>query len=213
MIKKSILILVVCLFYGCQSKPTEKKVADKTENKIETNVDSIELTNLIREVYEWHESKRLDDFPYKFEEQQDSIFTGIDWKKYQSNIELFKQTDFFTRDFLLKHQSIALSLDSSIKKTDISWRNLNDGIPIWDVEYDTWCYCQDSPDNYWKILTIDSLTIKGGYADFNWNWGGEYPHNSKVTARKEDGKWKINSLEGFNYFQTVEGYDKWMKEQ
>lgn len=199
-------------YSGQDNKKSIESVKIKTEQKISNqNTDSIELTNLIRQVYEWHVTQKLNDFPYKFDEQQDSVFIGIDWDKYQSNIELFNQTDFFSRDFLLKHKNIALTLDSSITKADITWRNINDGIPLWDTNADDWCGCQDYPDNYWNFLTIDSLTIKDGYANFNWTWDKEIKddnHLYKVTAKKEDGKWKISLLGGFKYYFSVDYYDK-----
>jgi hypothetical protein len=179
--------------------------------KINTTIkrDSVELTNLIRQSYKWHMEKTIDDFPFK---QQDSIFIGIDWDEYQRNIKVLSKTNFFSRDFFLKHKNIALTLDSSIRKADISWRNINDGIPIWASEVDDWCNCQDYPDNYWKTLTIDSLIIKDGFAEFKWTWDMKYHGDYKVTAKKEDGKWWINSLQGYNNYYSVDHYDKIMNE-
>ncbi len=214
-------IIAVASYYLLEMYQFAKGVKEDTPKFVEflhesnsteanRNADSIELTNLIRKVYEWHETKRLNDFPYQFDEQQDSIFIGIDWDKYQKNIELFKQTNFFSTDFLHKHKNIALTLDTSIKKADITWRNINDGIPLWESGADDWCGCQDYPDNYWNFLTIDSLRIKDEYANFCWNWDKEFPHDYKVTARKENGQWKINSLEEVNNYFSVEHYDKLM---
>ena len=112
--------------------------SENTESIGEFENDSIELTDLVRNVYEWHMTVRLNDFPYKHEEPGDTLFVGIDWEKYNNNIKVFKQTDFFSQDFLDKHKKIALIVDSSIKKADKEWRNINDGIPIWDSNADDW---------------------------------------------------------------------------
>jgi hypothetical protein len=202
------------MFLICCTSQTRKK-SNESERLYSVNIDSIELTKLTRQVYEWHMNNRINDFPYKFEVNQDSIFTGIDWEKYQNNIQLIENTGFFIRDFLKKHKTIAMTLDSSIKKADITWRNIYDGIPLWDTNADDWCGCQDYPDNYWDFLKIDSLTINTDYANFIWIWDQELKidsHTYKLTARKENGNWKINSLEGFNYYYSVEHYDKLMNE-
>jgi hypothetical protein len=206
-------LTLIMFLISCNSQ-TRKK-SNESERLYSVNIDSIELTKLTRQVYEWHMNNRIDDFPYKFEVNQDSIFTGIDWEKYQNNIQLIENTGFFTRDFLKKHKTIAMTLDSSIKKADITWRNIYDGIPLWATNADDWCGCQDYPDNYWDFLKIDSLTINTDYANFIWIWDQEIKidsHTYKLTARKENGNWKINSVEGFNYYYSVEHYDKLMNE-
>lgn len=205
-------LLIYC--HGKGSIQSNEKVeidfVKKTSNRYN---DSIELTNLIRQVYKWHMEKKLDDFPYKFDQNNDSIFIGIDWVKYQSNVEILKMTNFFSNDFLINHKNIALTLDSSISKADIFWRNINHGIPLWETNADNWCGCQDYPDNYWETLTIDSLLIEEDYAIFNWTWTNEWNHSYKITSKKEEGKWKISSMEGFKYFFSVDYYDNSMKEK
>lgn len=205
-----IFYVAIILLISCNEKSEKKLIANENIN-ITKNNDSIEITKLIREVYEWHETNGIDDFPYKYDEIQDTIFIGIDWKKYQDNIINFKEKNFFSNDFLKQHKEIASTIDSSIKKADIKWRNINDGIPIWETGADDWCGCQDYPDNYWKLLTIDSLNVKENFANFIWTWDKEYSHTYKVTVKKEGGKWKINSLDGFKYFYKIDDYDKMMK--
>jgi hypothetical protein len=213
----AIISTIGTLLFSCGGQHSEKfseNVNLKTELKTSSqNKDSIELTSLIRQAYEWHMTKSVADFPYKYDKQHDSIFTGIDWEEYQNNIQLFTRTNFFSRGFLQQHKNIALTLDSSIRKADISWRNINDGIPIWDSGADDWCNCQDYPDDYWKFLTIDSLIIKNDHGEFKWTWDKEYQGFYKVTVVKEDEKWKINSLEGFKSFGTVADFDKVMNKQ
>jgi hypothetical protein len=188
---------------------------ESQQSKNQLANDSIQLTTLVRQVYNWHMTDRLNDFPYKFESSSENIFTGIDWDLYDQNIEIFKKTNFFTDDFLSSHKTIALNLDSSIKKADIKWRDMNDGIPIWDTNADNWCGCQDYPDNYWEIITLSEIKITNDSASFYWTWDASpifAPHKYKMTAHKKGEKWRINSLDGFKYFGSVEYYDRIMKE-
>lgn len=205
-----IFYAAIIILVSCSEKSEKKLIANENINNTKNN-DSIEITKLIREVYEWHETNDIDDFPYKYDEIQDTIFIGIDWKKYQVNIINFKEKNFFSNEFLKKHKEIASTIDSSIKKADIKWRNINDGIPLWETGANDWCGCQDYPDNYWKLLTIDSLNVKENFANFIWTWDKEYSHTYKVTVIKEGGKWKINSLDGFKNFYKIDDYDKMMK--
>lgn len=205
-----IFYVAIIILVSCSEKSEKKLIANENINNTKNN-DSIEITKLIREVYEWHETNDIDDFPYKYDEIQDTIFIGIDWKKYQDNIINFKEKIFFSNEFLKKHKEIASTIDSSIKKADIKWRNINDGIPLWETGANDWCGCQDYPDNYWKLLTIDSLNVKENFANFIWTWDKEYSHTYKVTVIKEGGKWKINSLDGFKNFYKIDDYDKMMK--
>jgi len=212
----TVLILVIPLLISCSNstKKNPNQVENKTSFKSE-NTDSAKLTNLIREAYQWHMKKHLAEFPYKYEKESDSIFTGIDWDKYNQNIELFKKTNYFTNQFLEYHKSIALRIDKSIKKSSVKWRNINDGITMWDSEVEDWCNCQDYPDKFWETLLIDSLKIKNNFASFNLNWKTPNKYESmnyKITAKKEGRQWKINSLEGYKYYGTVEDYNKIMEE-
>lgn len=95
-----------------------------------------------------------------------------------------------------------------MRKADPEWRNVD--IPIWSTDVDDWCSCQDYPDEYWEILTITNLEEQDDFATFYWTWDTgptDYPHSYKVTAKKVNNQWKINSLDGFKYYQSVAYYD------
>lgn len=166
-LKTIALVLSIALLASCSQ--SNKKKSKTNEPFKELKADSLELTRLIREAYQWHMKSYLTDFPYKFEKESDSIFTGIDWAAYTKNIALFKKTNYFTREFLAHHKSIATTLDKSIKNAPVKWRNINDGVTIWDSEADDWCNCQDYPDGFWNTLRIDSLKVKNNLASFNLN--------------------------------------------
>lgn len=206
------VILVIILIFSCNKKAENNIIAKDSTTINQSNIDSTELTNLVRLVYEWHMNSEIEDFPYKYEDERDSIFIGIDWDKYQNNTEVFKKTNFFSIEFLNKHKEIAKNIDASIRKADLKWRNRNDGISLWETGANDWCNCQDYPDNYWTILTIDSLVINKDNADFVWTWDKDLSHTYRVKAKKENGKWKINSLHGFKYFLTSQEYNKMMKD-
>jgi hypothetical protein len=212
----SVLFSIMSFMISSNGSDNQSSNRIKAQQTKETfTKDSIQLTELVRQVYKWHMTNPLNEFPYKYEKPVENIFTGIDWVTYNKNIEIFKKTNFFTDQFLSIHKAIALNIDSSIKKADIKWRNMNDGIPLWDLDADAWCGCQDYPDNYWEILTLSNLKIENNTASFYWTWDKAQnfdSHKYRMTAKKIGNQWRIDSLEGFNYYGSVEHYDKIMKE-
>lgn len=219
--------ILVCFLYNCKDEVNFKTNELNSENhsnldtletsnaKTNSTNDSIELTALVRKVYKWYNlNPNLDrDFPYKH--QNDSIFIGLDWIKYNKNIERFKKTNLFTEDFFKRHKEIATIIDLSIKKADIEWRNSNDGIPLWHSGADDWCACQDNPDKYWEFITINKLKIKNNIASFDWTWDKKAEkdkHEYSVTAKKENNVWKIKCLNWLNHNYSIEGFDKVMND-
>jgi hypothetical protein len=224
------LIILSIFLYNCKDEVKAKTNELNSENHsksdtletsnvnnnstVETKYkDSIELTSLVRKVYKWHNLNFLEDFPYKYE--NDTIFTEIDWKKYDKNIKLHKKTNLFTEDFFKRHEEIAVIIDKSIKSATIEWRNSMDGIPLWHSGADDWCACQDYPDNYWEFMTIDNIKIKGDIANFIWTWDKKDvkdKHEYSVTAKKENNLWKVKSFSWQNHNYSVEGFDKIMND-
>lgn len=196
----TIIVLTSCIKSGSSN------IADNSNTQI-ANSDSIELTTLVRNVYEWHETKyRRNGYPFKFKNPNDSIFIGVDWDKYEKEMDVFRNTNFFSKDFFITHKTIGLSIDSSIKQTDIEWRNVNDGISIWDTDADDWCGCQDYPDNYWKKITLNNISKDNGVVTFYWTWNNKSEKQYQMNARKEEGTWKINFIQGFSSYRTVADY-------
>jgi len=194
------------LFISCGGSIISK-IADNVD-KQSKNADSIELTTLVRNVYEWHETKfRRNGYPYKLNTPTDSIFIGIDWDAYEKDMDVFKKTDFFSKNFFETHKAIGLSIDSSIKQSSVKWRNINDGIPIWDTDADDWCGCQDYPENYWKTLTLSNFIYDNGIVTFFWTWENKNEKQYKMKAIKEDGKWRISYIEGFTFYGTATYYN------
>jgi|GEM_PF-717358 len=210
----TVLFVTTILLTSCNNADASKST-DKGDKQQIINTDSIELTTLVRNLYEWHETKyRKNGFPFKFTTPSDSIFIGVDWDAYEKDMEVFRKTNFFSNDFFIKHRAIALSVDSSIKQASIEWRNINDGIPIWDTDADDWCGCQDYPDNYWKKMILNNFKFTNDTVSFKWTWDDKeesQTHQYEMKAKKENGTWRISYIEGFTYYGTVAHYNKIIK--
>ncbi len=204
------LLLAATILTACNNS-TNSRSAEKNARQLLSTEDSLELTRLVRSVYQWHVTKHPDEFPLKFNTPSDSIYTGIDWDSYVKTIEAFNKTSFFSNDFMAIHRKIALGVDSAIKASKPEMLNINDGIPFFETGGDDWCECQDYPDNYWKIITLNDFNFTGETVTFNWTWGnvnGVQANKYEIKARKERNAWKINSIDGFKHHLTAEEYDK-----
>jgi hypothetical protein len=213
--KSFIWVFISAIFLTNCTHPSSSKFGDQPDKQMISNTDSTELNLLVRNIYKWHFSKPSNDFPYKFGSPTDSIFSGIDWAAYDRNIEDLRRANFFSKSFFAQHRGIAMSLDSSIKQASIKWRNINDGIPIWDTGADDWCACQDYPADYWNTLTLHEFKFKQDTVIFYWTWGhksGIQANKYTLKAIKEDGTWKITYMEGFKYYGKVADYNKVMKQ-
>jgi len=216
------IILTLILFTSCAGIDNKSgaSTADSLHPSVNTAVadnysaDSAALTTLVRAVYRMHETNPQNDFPLKFNNPGDSIFTGIDWEAYSNSMAIYKKTNFFSEDFFAAHRRMVLSIDSTIKQATIEWRNSNDGIPVWATDADDWCECQDNPDNYWKTITLNGFNYNNDEVTFNWSWGksgGFEPNHYLLKARKENGTWKISYMDGYKYYGTVADYQKIMR--
>ena len=179
---------------------SEIKQVSKPLTQNDKNIDSIEITTLIRNLYKWHDSEmnhpltRIVDFPTT---ATDSFYTGIDWATHQKRLMILENTNFFSKDFIKTYNHIALQIDSFIKinknKVDIFH------IPDFDSDADDWCGCQMYPPNskYWETIMIKEFVDCGDSASFKWDWipsrGDLYP----VKTKKENNIWKVSFLDGF----------------
>lgn len=193
-------LMTALLMTNCKNL-NNSGLKDQGNIKVIDKTDSVSITTLIRELFKWHQNEANQlDFPYKTDSPTDSVYSGIDWKSFNERKKVLEKTEFFSTEFLINYQNVASRMDSAIKQSDPSLRNVED-VPSFEPEADHWCDCQDSPDTYWNILTVCDLKIDRDNVSFNWTWGdnsGFVPDKSKAMAKKENGKWKISYLQGFD---------------
>jgi hypothetical protein len=206
-----IKFLLLCVFiFSCTVKhvnenPTLPDFQDKFYEK-----DSLQLLSLTKQVYKWHLTNNNVDFAYQYLPNNDSIFTGIDWEKHKTNLKNLRATNFFTEKFLSRYNLIAYTLDTSIRKSDIKFRNTKNGIPIWSTNSDIWCNCQDYPSKYWARLSINSISVSEDSATFRWMWNSTsppMPSSYELKAKRIKSSWRIDYIEGFSSYYSVSKYD------
>ncbi|MDR2913291.1 MAG: hypothetical protein LBV74_00400 [Tannerella sp.] len=156
--------------------------------------DKSQIHELVRDVYEWIENQSVG---LDFDPVTDSdgrCYVGVDMEKLYKRLEELRQSGFFAEGFLDNYRQITLDIDERLKSKEIEW--LVGDLPPYGNDVSPWCNCQDSPDDYWQILTIQDLRIENNLATFSWTWGDGFEY--KMKAIKENNEWKIYYMEGFD---------------
>jgi hypothetical protein len=184
----SVLTLAACNDAG------PAKEADAISTVQPVNTDSSDVISLVRNMYQWYESKCIkgDFMPAEGSEDR---YKGIDWETHAKKVSDIKRSQLFSGQFIENYSSIAFMIDSSLKTGGKEW--LKGDLSPFSDGADAWCACQDSPERYWLMMDIQILNIKHGEALLTWT----LPDKEKYTvkASKENDGWKISALQGFDY--------------
>ncbi len=160
--------------------------------------DSITLTTLVRNVYEWQQKslKGVNDFDIKKVDPADTVYKSIDWTKHNNILNKLKRSGFFATEFCENYQNIALQIDTALKSGTAVWPE-GELPTIGGYEADPWFSAQDFPDdNYWERMTLANIQVEKNSASFKWNIAGDY--NYLMKAKKENGTWKISYMQGLD---------------
>ncbi len=103
-----IILPIGFLFLSCQS---ENKTTTATETATNFEADSVQIQDLVRNLYEWHNTKstNIDFTPL---ETTDSSYSGLDMKRHAERIIELKSTNLFTNEFIKNYDNLAKSIDN-----------------------------------------------------------------------------------------------------
>ena len=192
------LLLMTVLCVSCNNSKTNTSTTIITEKIAENDKEQIE--KLIRDVNSWGNSEKgTSGITYFTIDEKTGISTGVDIKKHQLELEKLKKSDYFSADFIENFNQIGLKLDQMIKTKAISdWKPNEEIGPFGDSS--PWCNCQEGGDM--KKIQIKIIDLNDQKGSLSWTWsepdyskGFEY----KFNVVKENGKWKIAYLEGFDF--------------
>jgi len=187
------MLLLGLTFFGCNH--AESKTTARAKEKIAVPLnDKEKIQNLMRQVYEWHETQILSNNDM-LSDEKDSIYIGFNLDQLKQDIENLKETSFFSNEFLENYYKIYTTLDKKLRNKEIEW--LVGDLPPFGNDANPWCNCQDTPDNYWHKMTLKILHIESNKATFTWTWGDNFEY--KARAVRENNFWKIAYLQGFDF--------------
>ncbi len=212
--------------YSCQKKGvnienTASKKVDKIADAQSLNIqidsletkgsditahDLTEIQTLIRKTYVWLDVRKLNE-GNGILNKKGTEYIGFNLTEHKANIILLKNTGFFSISFIENYDKILLKQDSIIRNREAIWRS-DDFEPFENVGADWWCDCQDYPydkPEEWNFLLIQTINLKKG--EFVWVFGDKkskpyvnmQDHPYKFRVIKENEKWKISYLEGFDF--------------
>lgn len=176
----------------------------KNDERFYFITDKQEIESLIRKAYQWIETKNNNSDFDPITNKKGDKYTGLDLAAHKKRMETLKKTNFFSQQFLDNYNKIALKIDSNLKNKKTEW--LVGDLSPFGNDANPWCNCQDSPDDYWKTITVNNLKVDNNKASFYWTWSLKGDFKYKTTVVKENGVWKIASLEGFNFDEFTKIY-------
>ena len=190
-------LIIGLLLFGCY------RVNSKTTSATD---DKVEIQNLIRQVLKWSSSKKSINLLPVLTDSKGRSYIGFDLDKHKSNLHDLRETNFFSTVFIENYNQIILTLDKKLRNKEFDeW--LVGELPtfIFANDVNPWCSCQDNPDG--ELVVVDITSLKSNYGELNWKWGNLSSDNDpswkefsyKFRVVKENDKWKIDYMEGFDF--------------
>jgi hypothetical protein len=194
------LLLFLFLFASCaQPNNTERQNNTVMSSDSTTHNDSLEITKLLKRLYQWHDSTQ-NKYPDFLFIQKDTLLVQVNRTSFNHTLLALKNTNLFSAQFLNHYSALADTLDYHLTHgTPKSTQQIN--FPFQDM--DSWNGFQENMGDFWNHLSIGNYQSDGNNASFLW-WltdaDTHLPISQKYSAsfEKEAGSWKISSLSGFN---------------
>ncbi|HEY2580465.1 MAG TPA: hypothetical protein VGI43_01585 [Mucilaginibacter sp.] len=215
-LKLGISIIAICLFSCNRTDKHQKSTRADTTKKIKSPVisssqnDNEEIQNLIRNMLAWSDSKNRVLLVPVITNGKDSIYTSFDLNELKANLEKLKATNFFSAEFIENYKQIILTLDQEMKDKKFSPWSTGE-LPPFNFANDVnpWCDCQDNSS--WSAIKVCVVNLNNESGELYWKWGDLDANASadwkdfryKFKVKKEDGKWKISYMEGFDFNDSI----------
>ena len=211
---KLAIVILGLLLINCDRADT-KTTSMIAEKEASLADDKVQIQSLIRQVLNWADSKNSIELLPALTNGKNNNYIGFDLKKHKQNLDKLRQTNFFAIEFIDNYDQIILSLDKGLRNGKYGqW--LVGELPtfIFANDVNPWCLCQDVPydkPNSWDFVEISIIHLDNGKGEANWHWGklelntapGWKNFSYKFRIAKENNKWKIAYLQGFDFKESV----------
>lgn len=197
----SFIFLIGSVFSYCAQ---QNKTAPPIEQQVKTAYSSDnkeEIRKLIRNLYKWEDKNQITIGLTAVTDKNEEKVVGLDTLKNLEFISQLRETNLFSEEFLSNYQKIVIALDQKLKVNEIEW--LAGDLPPFGNGSNPWCNCQDVPySEHWEKIEVTFMDINQSEATLTWTWGQSdwsKSFNYKVRVKKENQKWKIAYLQGFDF--------------
>ncbi len=171
--------------------------------------DKEDIQKLIIQVLNWSDTNETIALKPVLTDSKDSLIIGFDMEELKSNLKLLKKTNYFSSEFIDNYKHIILTLDKKLRNGEYGEWLVGDLPPfIFENDYIPWRNGQEwfSLDLA-KIETINLTKNKGEFylicEDQGHRCEGLENYAMRFEVVKEDNRWKISYLEGFNYKEST----------
>jgi len=209
---KLIILIIGLLLFSC--KQADNKTTSGEEDYIlDITNDKEQIQNLIRQALNWGNSKNSIDLLPVISDSKDSLYIGFDLELHKQNLDKLRQTNLFATEFIENYNQIIFTFDKGLKNGKYEQWMVGELPPFnFSSDVNPWTLSQDIPydnPNPFDFIEVKYLNIDKGEA--NWKWGKpelitepswkDFEYKFKVL--KEDNKWKIAYLEGFDFKESI----------
>jgi len=206
--KKNIIAFFVLTVLGissCVCIQNSQKTGKRTVNFEVADVqkDKAEIQKLIQQVLSWSESKESIDLLPVLTDSKDSIYIGFDMDKLKENLYKLKVAGFFSTEFIENYKQIILTLDKKLRNNEYYQWLVGDLPPFKFANgIAPWCLCQGFSFEQFDDVEIIEIDNKSGELMWKWKRGSDWM-NFKFRVVKEENKWKISYMQGFDYKEST----------
>lgn len=180
---------------------TEKRTAD--DEVTDAQKDKEEIQKLMQQVLRWSESNESIVLLPALTDNKDSIYIGFDLNKLKVNLVKLRETGFFTNEFIENYNHIIQNLDRKLRNKEFELWFVGDLPPFkFANDINPWCLCQGYSSNDFHDIEIINLNSKSGELIWKWKKDSDWK-DFKFRVIKEDNKWKISYMEGFDYKESI----------
>jgi hypothetical protein len=192
------ILIYVLGFVSCNQNNQKTEKCTKNVEVTGAQKDKEEIQKLIQQVLSWSESKESIGLLPVLTDRKDSIYIGFDMNQLKVNIFKLRGTNFFANEFIENYNQIILALDRKLRSKEFETWMVGD-LPtfVFANDINPWCLCQGYFSEEFQDIEIIKISSKSG--EFVWKWANNSSWKDfKFMVIKEDDKWKISYMEGFD---------------
>lgn len=204
---KSTVLIFGFLLFVC-NKAQSQNNGETVEASANVNSIKGKIENLIRQVYTWHEDQNHAEYITLTKDSSDSYFVGLNLDDVEYNLDQMRKSNLFTEEFMENYNAIYQEINTKLQNNQLTWI-VGTQAPFGSGG-DPWCNCQDVPydePNPWSQIEVVEIDLVDDFGELYWKWGGLEPDAGsgwndftyRFRVKRENGKWKIAYLDGFNF--------------
>ena len=208
------VIFASCLFSCNHNNGHQKSPVGVDTNKspkpTDVSKDKQEIQDLIRKVLVWSGAGKSIDLLPALIDNKDSVYIGFDMEKLKRNLDTLRATNFFSAGFIENYNQIISALDKGLRNHKYDKWSTGE-LPTFRFanDVDPWCECQDNLS--WNLVEVEMISLNNEKGKLRWKWAKSELTGApdwkdfryKFDVEKENGKWKISYMEGFDFKEST----------